>query len=238
MAKIAAVIFDYYETLARLPDSIREPLFDDIAQRVGTELAPGEAYRHWRQRIANDLAVRLGGKRPPLDGPTPAFLTFRETWLERFRQLFDLWGVDAPGEVGADAYRDGHAAADLYPDATAVIERLHGRMRVAVLSDADRDFLDGSIQRNGLAVDAVVASEDVRAYKPHVSLFREVCARLGIEPSAAVYVGDSPWADIEGARRAGMQAVWINRHDRTWPDEIEPPSAKVRSLEELPPLLA
>ena len=233
MANPTAVIFDYYETLAQLASAERERAFDELARRCGLDLPPGEAYEHWRDRIANDRAVRFGGTRPPLDGVAPPFQTFRETWIERFGQLFRLWGVDAPPALGADAYRDAHGAAAPYPDAPPALDALRARYRLALLSDADLDFLSANVSRNGLAFEAVVASEDVCAYKPHVSMFREVCARLAIEPEQAVYVGDSPWADIAGARHAGLHAVWLNRHGAQWPRDIEPPENEVASLEQL-----
>lgn len=233
MANVTAVVFDYYETLAELSWETRERVFDDLARRVGLELPPGEAYCHWRELASRDWVLRLGGRqRPPLDGPPP-FVTFREVWLERSRQLFQQWGVDAPAELGADAYRGAHARAVAYPDALPALDALHGRYRLAVLSDADGDFLAESMRRNGLSFEAVVCSEQVRAYKPHVSMFREVCARLSVEPAEAVYVGDSPWADIEGARHAGLRAVWLNRHGATWPQDIASAEAAIRSLDEL-----
>ncbi|OGO50241.1 MAG: hypothetical protein A2148_04435 [Chloroflexi bacterium RBG_16_68_14] len=234
MANLSAVVFDYYETLAEISASIRERIFDDLAQRVGLDLAPGEAYRHWRELTTRDWVLRLAGQQqPPLDGPTPPFVSFREVWLERSRQLFERWGVDAPAELGADAYAGAHASAAVYADAPPALTALQERYRLAVLSDADSGFLASSMERNGLAFEAVVASEEVRAYKPHVSMFREVCARLGVEPSSALYVGDSPWADIQGARHAGMRAVWVNRHGVTWPEDMEPPEAEIRSLDQL-----
>ena len=237
MATVTAVIFDYYETLAELSRAMRERLFDDLAQRVGRALPAGEGFRHWRENTAGDLAVRLGGERAPLDGRKPPFRTFGDVWLERMRQLFQHWDVETPAELGADAYARMHEKADVYPDVPSALEALRGRYRLAVLSDADTGFLEASLQRNSLAFEAVVASDEMRAYKPHVSLFREVCDRLLVTPEQAVYVGDSPWADIEGARHAGMRAVWINRHDATWPDDIAPPASTVTSLGELGALL-
>ena len=237
MADTTAVIFDYYETLAELSPAMRERLFDELAQRVVRALPANEGFRDWREQITSDMTLRLGGRRAPLDGPTPPFRTFGEVWLERMRQLFQHWDVEAPDELGADAYTRLHREALVYPDAPPALEALHDRYRLAVLSDADTGFLEASLRRNDLAFEAVVASDEMRAYKPHVSLFREVCDRLHVPPEQAVYVGDSPWPDIEGARHAGMRAVWINRHDATWPDDIEPPAATVTSLGELVALL-
>ena len=238
MANVTAVIFDYYETLAQLSSAERERTFGELALRCGLSLVPGEAYAHWRERTSKDAIVRFGSEgRPPLDGEPPLFVPFRDVWLHRSEELFREWGVEAPPEWGMQAYVDGHTRAALYPDALSAIEALRPHHRLAVLSDADIDFLQGSLARNTLRIDTVVASEDVRAYKPHVSMFREVCARLDIQPSQAVYVGDSPWADIEGARHAGLRAVWLNRHGTEWPHDMEPPEITIVSLNELAGLL-
>lgn len=237
MARINAVIFDYYETLGELSPKTRERLFDDLARRVGVELPPGEAMRHWRELTVGDLKLRLGGKRAPLDGPTVPYRTFRSIWVERSRQLFEQWGVEVPAEVGGEAYCGIHANAPVYADVPPALELLRSRYQLAVLSDADNDFLESSVRRNGLTFETVIASEEMGIYKPHVKLFQEVCGRLDVEPANAVYVGDSPWSDIAGARNAGMHAVWINRHDASWPEEIEPPEASVANLQDLPSAL-
>jgi putative hydrolase of the HAD superfamily len=52
-----------------------------------------------------------------------------------------------------------------------------------------------------------------------------------------VYVGDDPHLDVEGARSAGMQAIWIDREGAEWPEQIAPPAYTVRSLTELVELL-
>ena len=68
-------------------------------------------------------------------------------------------------------------------------------------------------------------------------MFRAVCERLAVEPKEAAYVGDSPWADMAGARNAGMRSIWINRHGLDWPEDQEPPDATIQSLAELPAAL-
>jgi putative hydrolase of the HAD superfamily len=51
------------------------------------------------------------------------------------------------------------------------------------------------------------------------------------------YVGDDPYADVEGARAAGLHAVWMDRFGRPWPEGLEPPALAVRDLGELAALL-
>jgi putative hydrolase of the HAD superfamily len=52
-----------------------------------------------------------------------------------------------------------------------------------------------------------------------------------------VYVGDDPLLDVEGARGAGMHAIWIDREGSEWPTQIAPATYTVRSLTELVELL-
>jgi 2-haloalkanoic acid dehalogenase type II len=239
VANLSAVIFDYYETLAELSFAMRERTFDDLARSVGLDLPPGEAFRDWREHTTRDVVTRLGGQtRPPFDGEPWPFVSFRDVWRTRSAELFAYWGVEASADVGVQAYVAAHAGAGLYADVLPAVTALGGRYRLAVLSDADVEFLAGSMERNGLALDLAVASDEVQVYKPHESFFRQVCARLGIEPSRAVYVGDSPWADIAGARNAGLRPIWLNRHRAIWPDDIAPPETEIASLDELPAALA
>ncbi|MBW8901494.1 MAG: HAD hydrolase-like protein, partial [Massilia sp.] len=37
------------------------------------------------------------------------------------------------------------------------------------------------------------------------------CRALGVAPEEAVYVGDDVLLDVQGAQRAGLRAVWLNR---------------------------
>ena len=236
---LKAVVFDYYETIAELSEETRERAFDDLARDLGVQLAAGEAFRQWRELTTRDWDIRLGGQqRPPLDGTPMPFVSFRDVWAQRSAELFRHWGVDTPGEAGAEMYERVHGRALAFPDVAPALEALHGRYALAVLSDADDGFLVASLRRNSLSFELVVSSEKLRAYKPHESLFRETCARLGVAPGEALYIGDSPWADIAGARHAGLSAAWLNRRGRGWPDDIETPETVVTSLSELAALLS
>ncbi|MCE9680464.1 HAD-IA family hydrolase [Shewanella sp. AS1] len=46
--------------------------------------------------------------------------------------------------------------------------------------------------------------------KPYGDLFFKAADRLSIENAQLVHVGDSYRADVQGARRAGCQAAWLN----------------------------
>jgi putative hydrolase of the HAD superfamily len=46
-------------------------------------------------------------------------------------------------------------------------------------------------------------------------------------------VGDTPETDIQGAHRAGLRAVWLNRDHRDWPANLAPPEAVIDELGQL-----
>ena len=47
--------------------------------------------------------------------------------------------------------------------------------------------------------------------KPDPRAFARLVDELGVAASEIAYVGDSVPADIEGADRAGLRAVWLDR---------------------------
>lgn len=73
--------------------------------------------------------------------------------------------------------------------------------------------------------------------KPRPEIFEATLSCLGVEASRAVHVGDSLYADIEGAYQAGMRSVWVNRGGAAAPAGSRPPDAEIRTLAELPSAL-
>jgi len=60
----------------------------------------------------------------------------------------------------------------------------------------------------------LVLSVDHGFRKPHPSIYAAACARFAIDPSDAVFVGDSFDADYEGPMAAGMRALLIDPTSR------------------------
>ncbi|MGI5213022.1 HAD family hydrolase [Plantactinospora sp. CA-290183] len=73
--------------------------------------------------------------------------------------------------------------------------------------------------------------------KPAPGFFGAVLSAAGTTPGAAVHVGDSPEHDVRAAQAAGLRAVWLNRAGLPRPAGLRP-DAEIRSLAELPSLLA
>jgi FMN phosphatase YigB (HAD superfamily) len=111
-----------------------------------------------------------------------------------------------------------------------VVEALRGRYRLAILSNADDDFLHACLARNGLQFDVVVSSEVAQALKPDPAIFAHLAGALGLERHQILYVGDSPMPDIVGARRAEVRVAWLNRSGRPLPEDMPEPDLQIGSL--------
>lgn len=122
----------------------------------------------------------------------------------------------------------------VFDDVRPALERLRLRYRLLALTNGNADLvaigLDGFFETCLSARDAGVAKPDRR-------IFAALLQRVRLAPGQVAYVGDDPVVDVEGARRAGLDAVWVNRFARPWPMDLEPPAHRVRNLGELAGLL-
>ncbi|MDH5754995.1 MAG: HAD family hydrolase [Candidatus Bathyarchaeota archaeon] len=55
----------------------------------------------------------------------------------------------------------------------------------------------------------VLVSEEVGWRKPHPDIFNTALKRLKVSASETVYVGDSPFEDIKGAKATGMKTIFV-----------------------------
>jgi REG-2-like HAD superfamily hydrolase len=85
--------------------------------------------------------------------------------------------------------------------------------------------------------DFIAASARIGYEKPHPKIFEWALERAGVEPSAAIHVGDHVDADVDGARGVGIGAVLIDRAARYRPEMVPPGVPVIASLEELLPIV-
>jgi putative hydrolase of the HAD superfamily len=118
----------------------------------------------------------------------------------------------------------------LYDDVLPALERLRGRVRLFAASNGNAD-----LAAIGLAhfFEHTLAAREVGALKPDPRIFALLLERAGVAPARALHVGDDSVADVEGARRAGVTPVWLNRAGENWPAQSSPAPLTVRTLAEL-----
>jgi putative hydrolase of the HAD superfamily len=122
-------------------------------------------------------------------------------------------------------------------DALSVVSALRDSgLRIGLLSNTlwPGSFHDHLLERDGLAelIDARLYTSEVHHTKPHPKVFEEMLRLLDVsDPSSAVFVGDRPWDDIYGAKRAGLKTVL--RPSPTVPDYDVEPDAVIHDLPSL-----
>ncbi len=87
-------------------------------------------------------------------------------------------------------------------------------------------------------VDDVVFSFNVGVMKPNGKIYDLACARMGIQPSDAYFVGDGKFDELRGAASAGMkaiQAAWYQQQEVEWP--WDHPLPRADSMADLPTML-
>jgi len=94
-------------------------------------------------------------------------------------------------------------------------------------------------RRFGLAdaIDGVASSHSVGWQKPHRAIYDRALQIAGARPEEAFMVGDRLDADILGAKRLGLRAVW-RRTDHPQPNVEVEPDATITDLTELPTVVA
>ena len=87
---------------------------------------------------------------------------------------------------------------------------------------------------------AVVVSADIGYVKPHPLPFKAVLEKMNVRAANAVYVGDNWLADIQGAKRIGMKAIYTTQYvpyEKFDPEQGDfEPDARITHINQLPAL--
>ena len=83
----------------------------------------------------------------------------------------------------------------------------------------------------------IIDSNREGVMKPDPKIFQAALERLGVEAGQAVFVGDNPYRDMEGAKGVGMPHIWLAGERDAESRPCCPDDPVIRSLEELRPLL-
>ena len=116
------------------------------------------------------------------------------------------------GGVGNDGALPANTVpADVRPTLQALRDRGY---KVALVSNRlePLDAVVAELEMQQL-FDFTLAAGEVDSWKPEAGIMHAALRMAQSAPHAAVYVGDNYYADVAGARSAGMLPVLIDRHD-------------------------
>jgi 2-haloacid dehalogenase/putative hydrolase of the HAD superfamily len=201
---VDALLLDFYGTVVGSDDVVIAGICEQVATTAGVPAPAAGIARAWWESFAR--ACEATGR-----GFTGQRAAARASLIGALRS------VASPADP--DELLSGLVAHWRRPpplgDAQEFLARLD--VPVCIVSNIDRADLDAALRHHGLAFDHVVASDDVRSYKPRPEMFRRAMAHLGVEPGDVVHAGDSLSSDVAGANGVGIAAAWVNRSGRPRP---------------------
>lgn len=234
-SSIRVVFFDAADTLFHVHGSVAE-----IYLRYAVEFG-------FSQKPDSLSAIQQAFRRAFREAPPPVFAA---TEPARIKQSERLWWFDIVHHV---FYRVGmferfdeffdqvfrvfedHRSWCLFPETASTLTRLKARnLELGIISNFDSRLF--TVMR-GLGIadafDTVTISSLAQAAKPSPQIFHIALEKHAIDPEEALHVGDSLRDDVEGAKKAGLHAVLLDRDGRRQETGVR----TITSLEELFPLL-
>jgi putative hydrolase of the HAD superfamily len=222
---VEAVIFDWGGTLTPWHTVDHVALWRDVCARHFT----GDlAQRHAAAIHAAERALWSEAER-----------NNRSATMDRVFRQAGVTPVDGFLETYFEAW-EPHTFTD--PDARELLAALRDRaIRIGVLSNTmwPRSWHEAVFRRDGVLelIDGAVYTSEIDWTKPHPEAFRAAMRAVGVsDPARCVFVGDRPYDDVFGAKRAGMRAVLIP-HSDVPPFESAVPDAVITRLADLAPLV-
>lgn len=203
-------------------------------------------------------AIGLGYEMPPVDHLQDTFRDIAEADWDNGRETMisphlprilvktlarhgvpeDELDVDEVTEVYA---WDAVTGVTVFPEVPDTLQALlDAKIKIGIVTNAFQTMVmrDRELETHGLLhyfKTCRFAAADVGYLKPHPVIFERALACVDVKPTEAVFVGDNLNADIAGAQRVGMKAVWRDTgyHSSRLALGVIEPDATIKRLDQI-----
>ena len=138
-------------------------------------------------------------------------------YAERFRRYFASIGLDAdPVAINRRYLLELAEGRNFMPHCKELLQALHGKYLVVVVTNGDTYAQERRIERSGMAqyFDYVFISEQLGTKKPEKDFYDKVFAQIGeSRRKSALMVGDSLSSDMQGGRNAGIPTCFYGTRE-------------------------
>ena len=209
MTVYQAVIFDLDGTLRESNPHFMDALHDTLLD-MGLEVdsftwrvTERWVHEYWAQSPEIIEDVKLYGE--------------KQIWNRFLTRLMSKVGHPHANEEEVQAFGDHikevfQPVSELTPGAREVLTILQEQGKIlGVLSNRSKPFSD-ELEKLAIAdfFDFTLAAGEVGVWKPRPEIFLAALERAGVGADEAVYIGDNYYADIIGAREAGVNAILVD----------------------------
>ena len=205
LQRVSAVIFDFYNTLV-VDDKLPIPLWQFI--------------NHLGYRCNSCLATAFepdafDGMFTPSISTTPDHTKWLRSNIEKLLLLCGVPEFLLKKTTDAALAHIQAFTAKRNEGSLGVIAALKDHdYRIGLCSNWEYDISPylAACGINEGSFDGIITSAAIGVRKPNIEIFHAACRSVGTRPNETLFVGDNWTADIAGALRAGLSAVWI-RYD-------------------------
>ncbi len=226
MREVQAIIFDLDNTLWDVGPVILRA--EHAMERFLAEHYPRVMELHTLDSM-RDVRARMAREHPAMRHDF--------TWLRTQALLAHAREVGYPDAMAHEAFEVFYRARNevvLYEDVLPALERLSARYRLFAISNGNADLAAIGLARY---FERSLAAREAGMLKPDPRIFAMLLEAAQVPAERTIHIGDDPEADVEGARRAGVRPVWLNREGAAWPGTFAEPEQVVASLLDLVRLL-
>ncbi|EFA22080.1 HAD family hydrolase [Bifidobacterium gallicum] len=223
------IAFDLYGTLV---DNITDESLESAWDALRFELDRDGALYHNNDELRGQFGACFMPDREHMDMDPD----FEPDLMDAYRGLLSVLWFDADDDtVQRCAWAFRKAATKhlkLFPGAVELLRRLRKEgYRVVLLSNAQTCYTVPEMKELGLLgeFDAITISSEEGLRKPAKGLFDTVTERNQVSPDEVLMVGNNVHCDIDGARHAGFDTVYL--HTDNDPDAGRAQDAATLALE-------
>lgn len=213
---IEVLVLDVNETLSDLTE---------LSTRFAAAGLPEHSLDEWFAATLRDgFALTAAG----------AYAAFRTVGRGVLATQLAAAGVD-PTEERIDSVLSGLSELSLHPDVEPGLRRLHENgLRIVTLTNGSVEMSERMFAEGGI-VQLLEHRLDVstpQRWKPHPDAYRYAADVCGVPVERMALAAVHPW-DVDGAQRAGLQGIYIDRRRTPYPKAFLLPELTVPDFEAL-----
>lgn len=205
--QVKTVLFDLGGTLVKLVESPK--ICNTILKSFGVKVSVDEVLKAHRANEKEfdvlEGMMKLGG----------------DFWIKWNMKLLKRLGIQENREFLAKKIFElwwDYAHLEVYPDVIETLAQLKTKgVKVGVVTNGSENDFQQILGKVGLLdyFEVVVGIDTCNRAKPDKEIFLYAVNKLQILPEETIFVGDSIKYDYEGAKKAGLRPLLIDREGKT-----------------------
>jgi len=206
--QIRAVLFDLGGTLIKTTNVPQ--IFSRILEIYGVKLSPIEVLK---AHNSNEKEFNVDTGQIELGD---AF------WGKWNSKILEKLGVTENADFLAKKIHElwsDYAQPEFYPDVTKTLSQLKGKnVKTGIITNGLKKDFEQILRKLNATnwFDVIVGIDTCRRAKPDKEIFIYAVEKLQVKPEEAIFVGDSVEKDYEGAERAGLKPLLIDREKKNY----------------------